>query len=189
VTGPTERSAGPTAAADDAPETPDAIGHRGLEGYLNDHLAGSAAGVRLAQRCHDRDPESELGRHLADLLGEIQLDRRVLKQVMSALGATPDRVKEVAALGAELLASVKNRLPGLGVGSDAVARLEEIELLSLGIEGNRLLWVALGTLAIADGRLKEFDFDELERRAQKQRDGLERFRLELASNAHGPSAD
>lgn len=174
----------------DRPDSEDeASADRGLEGYLNDHLAGSAAGVRLAQRVRDRDPESGLGRHLADLLGEIERDRRVLKQVMSALGATPDRVKEVAALGAELLASVKNRLPGLGVGSDALARLEEIELLSLGIEGKRLLWAALGPLATADGRLKEFDFDDLQRRAQKQRDGLEPFRLELASNAHGPIAD
>jgi len=173
----------------DRPDSEEASADRGLEGYLNDHLAGSVAGLRLAQRCHDRDPESELGRHLADLVGEIEEDRRVLKHVMAVLEVSPDRVKEVAALGAELLASVKNRLPGLGAGSDAVARVEEIELLSLGIEGKRLLWAALGPLATADGRLKEFDFDELERRAQKQRDGLERFRLELASTALVPSSD
>ena len=32
-----------------------------LLGYLNDHLAGAAAGIQLAERCRDRDPDSELG--------------------------------------------------------------------------------------------------------------------------------
>lgn len=180
------QTTGTTADDPDASNEPDR--NRGLGGYLNDHLAGSVAGLRLAQRCHARDPESELGRHLADLVGEIEEDRGVLKHVMAVLEVRPDRVKEVAALGAEMLTSMKNHLPGLGAGSDAVARLEEIELLSLGVEGKRLLWVALGSLASSDGRLKEFEFGELERRAQKQREGLERFRLELAKDAFAPDA-
>jgi hypothetical protein len=36
----------------------------GLYGYLNDHLAGAAAAIQLAERCRAREPQSELGRVL-----------------------------------------------------------------------------------------------------------------------------
>ena len=55
--------------------------------------------------------------------------------------------------------------------------------LSLGIEGKRMLWKVLGTLASSDGRLVGFDFAGLERRAESQRRRLEPFRLELAAVA------
>jgi hypothetical protein len=50
-----------------------------LLGYLNDHLAGAAAGIQLAERCRDRDPESELGQVLQALVLEIRHDRDVLE--------------------------------------------------------------------------------------------------------------
>jgi len=155
----------------------------GLAVYLNDHLAGSAAGLRLARRCLERERETDLGRKLGGLVDEIEQDRDVLERVMARVGATPNPVKQAAASGAVLLTLLRNRLPVLGSGSGAVSRLEEIELLSLGIEGKRLLWRALAALAKSDARLKEFEFAALERRAQEQRDRLEPVRLELASAA------
>jgi hypothetical protein len=83
----------------------------------------------------------------------------------------------------EILTSLRQRLPGLGLGSGPGARLEELEVLSIGIEGKRLLWQALAAIAGSDGRLGGLDFDALERRARTQRDGLRRFRLELAAAA------
>jgi len=74
-------------------------------------------------------------------------------------------------------------LPVLGPGSGEAARLEELEVLSLGIEGKRMLWKVLGAPASSDGRLVGFDFAGLERRAESQRHRLEPFRLELASAA------
>jgi hypothetical protein len=153
----------------------------GLTVYLNDHLAGSAAGLRLARRCLERERGTEFGRQLEALVAEIEEDRGALERVMARLGATPNPVKQAAANGAVLLTVLKNRLPVLGSGSGDVSRLEEIELLSLGIEGKRLLWRTLGGLAKKDRRLKEFDFATLEGRAQAQRDLLEPFRLKLAS--------
>ncbi|MEX2202782.1 MAG: hypothetical protein WD965_01710 [Actinomycetota bacterium] len=157
----------------------------GLAVYLNDHLAGSAAGLRLAKRCLERERGTELGGQLEVLVNEIEEDRGVLERVMARVGATPNPVKQAAASGAVLLTHLKNRLPVLGSGSGDVSRLEEIELLSLGIEGKRLLWRALGALARTDERLKEFEFTALESRAQAQRDLLEPVRLELASAAFG----
>ena len=36
----------------------------GLDGYLNDHLAGASAAIRLVERCRSREPDTELGRVL-----------------------------------------------------------------------------------------------------------------------------
>ena len=155
-----------------------------LSAYLNDHLAGSAAGVQLAKRCGQAHQGSHLGQYLGDLVGEIEEDRGVLQRVMTQVGAQSNPVKQAGALGAEFLTRLKHLTPLLGSGS-TVARLEEIELLSLGIEGKRLLWGLLNELAGSDDRLQGFDFTALGERARTQRDGLEPFRIELGIAACG----
>jgi hypothetical protein len=157
-----------------------------LPGYLNDHLAGAAAGIQLAERCRDRDPESELGHVLQTLLIEIRHDREVLERVIRVLGGSPNTIKRATALGAERMSSLRMSLPVIGPGSRESARLEEIEVLSLGIEGKRLMWAALAQLSSTDERLSEFPFPDLKRQARSQRDRLERFRLRLAAEALGP---
>lgn len=160
-------------------ETPD---HR-LTMYLDDHLAGSSGAVRLAERLRDRDPAGELGRVLDELIAEIEQDRATLRRIMDLMGATPSTVKRTGAVAAELLGSLRHRLPVLGAGSSKVALLEDVEVLSLGIEGKRLLWAALGAAASKDERLREFDFDDLQQRAHAQRYRLEPFRLRLATES------
>jgi hypothetical protein len=175
-------------ARTDGPGPEDDASDGGLAVYLNDHLAGSAAGLRLAKRCLERERGTELGQRLETLVDEIDEDRDVLERIMARVGATPNPVKQAAASGAILFTTLKNRLPVLGSGSGEVSRLEEIELLSLGIEGKRLLWRALGALAKTDARLKGFGFATLERRAKAQRDLLEPVRLARASEAFGGRA-
>ncbi len=155
-----------------------------LSVYLNDHLAGSAAGVRLAKRCGEAHRGTDLGLYLATLVGEIEEDRRVLERVMSSLGVRSNPVKQAGALGAETLARLKHLTPVLGSGP-SVAPLEEIELLSLGIEGKRLLWGLLHELSGSDDRLQEFDFAALGEGARMQRRGLEPFRIALGVAACG----
>jgi hypothetical protein len=157
-----------------------------LLGYLNDHLAGAAAGIQLAERCRDRDPDSELGHMLQALLLEIRHDREVLEGVIRVLGGSPGTIKRATALGAERMSSLRMWLPMIGPGSPESARLEEVEVLSLGIEGKRLMWTALAQLSSTDERLSGFSFPDLKRRARSQRDRLERFRLRLAAEALGP---
>jgi hypothetical protein len=149
-------------------------------GYLNDHLAGAAAALQHVDRMRARDPESELGHVLQSLRGEVEEDRHALERVIAALGGSGNPVKRAGALGAEMLASLRMQMPVLGAGSSEAARLEEIEVLSLGIEGKRLMWTALADVATSEPRLSGFDFASLARRAQDQRDRLERFRLLLA---------
>jgi hypothetical protein len=152
-------------------------------GYLNDHLAGAAAALQHIDRMRAREPGSELGNVLLALRGEIEEDRGVLERVIAALGGSTNPVKRAGALGAELLASLRVQMPVLGAGSTEAARLEELEILSLGIEGKRMLWTALREIATSEPRLSAFDLTSLERRAQDQRDRLERFRLLFATEA------
>jgi len=154
-----------------------------LHVYLNDHLAGAAAAVQLARRRRDELEDTDLGTHLRDLLVEIEVDRGVLQRVMASVGARANAIKRGAAIGAELMTRLKHVVPVIGSGSSETALLEDLELLSLGIEGKRLLWRALGARTTSDDRLAEFDFADLEERATGQRDGLERFRLEAAAAA------
>ena len=110
----------------------------------------------------------------------------VLERERGVFRPEPAAVQLARALGAERVSSLRMWLPMVGPGSRASARLEEIEVLSLGIEGKRLMWAALAQLSSADERLSGFGFPDLKRRARSQRDRLERFRLRLAAEAFGP---
>ena len=79
-----------------------------LSAYLNDHLAGSAAAIQLANRCREQRRNSDLGRYLEVLAREIEEDRHVLAQVMTAVGVRTNPVKQAGALGAELLTRLKS---------------------------------------------------------------------------------
>jgi hypothetical protein len=158
-------------------------GRRGLSPYLNDHLAGSVAALQLVRRRRDREGDSELGRALARIADEIEEDRATLERVMDEVGVARNPAKQLGARGADLLIRVKQTLPAVGVGSPAVALLEDLELLSLGIEGKALLWQVLGSFVGTAREIRGFDFNALEGRAREQRALLEPFRREAAGSA------
>jgi hypothetical protein len=62
---------------------------------------------------------------------------------------------------------------------------------SVGIEGKRLLWLALAAAAADTPGLVGTDYGRLERRAEEQRRGVETLRLEAARVAFrdAPAAD
>jgi hypothetical protein len=150
-----------------------------LATYLNDHAAGSTVGVELARRAANANDGSELGVVLERLAAEIDEDRATLDSVMDAVGARHDRAKQAAAWVGEKAGRLKPN--GQLTGYSPLSRLIELEGLSLGIEGKRLLWVSLGTLA--DPRLAAFDFAALAERAARQRAELEPLRRAAAGTA------
>jgi hypothetical protein len=150
--------------------------------YVNDHLAAAAAGVALARRTLRNNREGELGRFLAALVGEIEADRARLEQVLHALGAPRNPVKEGAAKLAERLGRLK--LNGRVRGYSDLSRLLELEGLTVGVEAKRDLWASLRRT----GRTFPVDLDELVARAERQRDGLEEHRLAAARRAFGATS-
>jgi len=146
--------------------------------YLNDHLAGSAAGIRLAQRCARGNAGTGLASLLETFLDEFEQDRRQLRDAMERLGVARDPTRQAGAVAGELLSRVRHVVPVVGSPSPDVVGLEDLELLSLGIEGRRLLWHTLRELG--DARLEEIDLAALEERARDERERLEPFRLDAA---------
>jgi hypothetical protein len=136
------------------------FGGDGLSTYLNDHLAGATAGVNLARRV------------AGDLAGDIEEDREALLDVMQRLAVGQDRLRVAAGWGAEK-----------ALRYAPLSRLEELEALSLGVEGKLALWRTLRHTYGDDPRLAGVDFDELAGRAQSQRRRLERRRLSAAEDA------
>jgi hypothetical protein len=147
--------------------------------YLDDHLAGSTGGLELAKRAAAEHEGTELGAFLARLRDEIAEDRRALETLMEQLGITPHRAKQVVTWTAEKVGRLKPN--GELRGRSPLTPFLELEALSLGIEGKRLMWVALreaGGLPWAPERLAE-----LEARAEHQRAGVEEHRRRIARHA------
>jgi hypothetical protein len=137
--------------------------------YLNDHLAGSTAGVELARRAASSNAGNEYGDVLNGLAREIEEDRATLENLMDSLGVGRDRVKVAAAWLGEKAGRLKPN--GRVLSYSPLSRLEEIEFLLLGVTGKLALWRALS---------EHIDLPELEARAESQRERLEALRLRAA---------
>jgi hypothetical protein len=147
--------------------------------YLNDHLAGSTVGIKLARRACASNQGTPLGEYLERLASEIESDRQTLERLMAELGIRPNRLKTIGAWAAEKLGRLK--LNGQLTGYSPLSRFLELESLYLGITGKRELWRALRRTFGSD--LPGFDFEGLGRRAERQAAEVEEHRLEAARSA------
>lgn len=149
--------------------------------YLTDHHAGATAGLELARRTLQSNLGTTYESLLRDVTNEIEEDKVELERVMDSLGIAPDKIKQAAAWGAERVGRLK--LNGQITGYSPLSRLVELEGLKLGATGKLSLWQALKQVADHDSRLAITDFDKLIARAEGQIHGLEKLRLDAASEA------
>jgi hypothetical protein len=146
--------------------------------YLNDHLAGSTGGLELVKRAAGEHEGTPLGAFLAGLKTEIEADRRELEAIMDQLGVTANPAKQAVAWAGEKAGRLK--LNGELRGTSPLTPFIELEALSLGIEGKRLMWTGL---AAAEPVAREIGPERLVRliaRAGEQREEVERHRAEQA---------
>jgi len=148
--------------------------------YLNDHLAGATAGVELARRLRgSNEDDPEFGPALAEICAEIEADRETLKAVMDRLGIGRSKLKPVAAVLGERLGRLKPN--GRLRSYSPLSRLDELELLQIGVVGKRRLWRALEHTHSDD--LASFELAALAERATGQLRRLEALHLKAASLA------
>jgi hypothetical protein len=147
------------------------FGESNLSVYLNDHLAGSTAGLNLARRLAKEDRPPVLG----TIAREIKEDRATLLALMRALDVGEDRAKVALSWATEKASRLRFQEERLGY-------FEELETLSLGVEGKQALWTALQRSHHDDPRLTAFDLAMLAERARSQRRRLEDLRLRSASD-------
>lgn len=150
--------------------------------YLNDHLAGSVVGGRLAKRIASENSGNEYGRGAAEIADEIEEDKAQLGAVMERLGVR----KKQTRLGLAWITEKAMRLKPNGklIGYSPLSRVLEFEELTIGITGKLELWRSLD--AVQNGsELRDVDFQQLIARAESQRDRVEDLRLKAAQEALG----
>lgn len=148
--------------------------------YLNDHLAGATLGVELARRLRgSNEDDPAFGPALTEVCVEIEADRETLKAVMERLGVGQSKLKPLAAVLGERLGRLK--LNGRLCGYSPLSRLDELELLQIGVVGKRRLWRALEHTHAGD--LPDFDLGALAERATEQLRRLEALHLKAAALA------
>jgi hypothetical protein len=161
------------------------VNRRLLGIYLNDHLAGSVMGSKLARRIVRQNEGNDYGARLAGIADQIEEDRATLRDLMDRLGIDEQRTRMAMAWLAEKAMRLKPN--GKVVGYSPLSRVLELETLTMGITGKLELWRSME--AIGNGsKVPAFDFVELARRAEAQRDVVEDLRVRAAREALGPGS-
>jgi hypothetical protein len=157
------------------------VAHKHLATYLNDHLAGSVAGLELLAQLEGAQGSGEAARVAAVLRAEIEEDQQALQALMERLQITQSPSRRAVAWLGEKMTQLKLRLDDPGEGD--LRLLEMLEALALGIQGKRGMWQALGA-AGAPG-LTMVDCERLVQRAEAQHRRVEAMRLAAAKSALG----
>jgi hypothetical protein len=135
--------------------------------YLNDHYAGSTAGVELAKRAANNSRDNaEFGPALAALAREIDEDRDSLKRIMDRLDVSEDRIKASIFWLGEKVGRLKPN--GELLQFSPLSRVVELEGLITGVSGKLSLWRTLLELAERDDRLDDGELEVLAGRAEDQ---------------------
>ncbi len=152
------------------------MAYHGLDVYLNDHLAGGTAGVNLAQMAAEEHRSDEIGAFFGEIASEIKKDHDTLERMMAAMNTEQSATKVAAAeIGSKIMA------PKFKGTEDELNAFVTLETLSIGVEGKRCMWKALGCLD--DPTLESLDIETLIARADSQRERIEEHRLAIAPQA------
>jgi hypothetical protein len=151
--------------------------------YLQDHHAGSTAGLELARRIHGSNKENDYGEPMAKIVDEIAADRKSLESIMDDLGFGSDTIKDAGAWALEKVGRLK--MNGLITGYSPLSRVVELEGLMTGITGKIGLWAALLELAPGEPRLDVDRLERLRERGESQRATVEGLRERAAREAFG----
>src|SRR6266487_3228590 len=151
---------------------------KALATYLNDHLAGSVAAIKLLDHLVDDHKGNRLAKFFADLREDVHVDQEVLQNLMRNLDLKESSVRKAGAWVAETIGQAKIALSG-----DSVSLLQAMEGLALGVTGKKLLWRALRTVEAELSQLQGIDLSRLEQRAADQFERVEKERLHLSREA------
>jgi hypothetical protein len=159
------------------------MANESLATYLNDHLAGSVVALELLDHLEEDGAGTAEASILADVHADIEADRQELEAFMAQRGIAVSAPRKATGWLVEKLSELKLRLDDAGDG--ALRRLEALETVSLGIAGKQALWHALAAAAEDAPELNGLDYARLGRRAETQREMVERLRLHAAKEALG----
>jgi hypothetical protein len=149
------------------------MGHE-LQRYLHDHLTGSLGADVLAKDLMERQTGAEDRKFFSDLAQDIERDREILKGLLSKAGLADSPSPKPEARRVATLHAEKD--------SSKFGTFNALEKLALAIQGKRLLWVVLGELVPWFPEWHPLDFRMLELEALRQRDSIEKLRVEIGKD-------
>ena len=152
-----------------------------LRRYLNDHLAGARGAIKVLDHLVASQAEEAAGEFYRHLKSQVEADHHKLQHLLASAGL--DQSMPIQLAGAVTARAGRLKLMWEGFEPGELGLFEALEMLALGIQGKRLLWVILGNIAPAFPEWSEINFAELELAAIRQRDAVEARRIEAGRAA------
>ena len=154
-----------------------------LRRYLQDHLAGSVAALQLMETLADHERGRPLEQKLRGLHYEVIEEQERLKAILARLDGEESSLKRATAWLTEKLH--RGRLALVERADPALALLEGLESLALGLQGKLALYRALEDIAPDEPRLGGYPFAALQARTLIQHAMVEQERMAAARVAFG----
>jgi len=151
--------------------------------YVNDHLAGSIAGLNLMDALSERAASTPLGAQLRELAEEVREDQQLLRDILDRVKAGERRLAQAAAWVTEK--ATEGRLDLTGSTHQHLELLEALESLALGLQGKLALFRALAELEPHDPRLSGLPLAARAARTEAQHAMIEHERIAAAREAFG----
>lgn len=151
--------------------------------YLNDHLAGSAAGLTLMDDLASRVEGTALAPKLRTLAAEVREDQQLLRETLDRLAAGERRVAQAAAWLGEKVS--EKRLALTARNHPALGLLEGLESIALGLQGKLAIFRVLAELGALDPRLAGLPYGARADRTVVQHGMIEAERRAAAREAFG----
>ena len=150
-----------------------------LDSYLNDHLAGSVSALELIAHWAETHKGKRLGTFFVEIEKEIKADQDALRDVMRTLGVEESKMRKAGAWAAEKVGRARMIIAGDEPGS--LGLVLTLEGLIMGVTGKKLLWIALAALKVP--QLNSYNFEQLQRRAERQVGRIEAERISTIRKA------
>jgi len=149
--------------------------------YLNHHLAGSTAGITLMDDLAERVEGTALAAKLRTVAAQAREDQQLVRDVLARLAAGERRAGQAAAWVTEKVS--EGHLALMARHHPALAVLEGLESLTLGLQGKLAMFRLLTEIAPGDPRLADLPFAARAERTADQQAAVEAERLAAAREA------
>jgi hypothetical protein len=155
--------------------------HSNIKAYLNHHLAATVADLEALEHLEAAEKGTPMAPVFTALRADGEADRRVLEDLMTRLKVSESETQKAAAWLGEKVSRALQPLNKKSAG--ALHLLLTLEGLILGLEGRRALWLALSVAGQEIDALQGIDYQILVKRAENQRERVEKLRLDAARKA------
>jgi hypothetical protein len=154
--------------------------------YLDDHLAASVAALRMMEEIAELERGRPLEQKMLTLRSEVAEEQQMLREMLAQIDAGESRWKQAAAWLTEKVGEGKLALAARV--HPALATLQGLESIALGLHGKLCLYRVLGEIAAHDPRLSAERRSTFEARTIIQQSMIEHERLDAARAAFAERA-